>query len=269
MSYTVLDRTLICIEGEDNASFLQGLITQDVYKLSSLGFSLMLTPQGRFSYDFFIVKKNDAFILDCDALCGQDLYKKLQLYKLRSRVRVSILPGQVIASKEPLTSFKTTHDCFQDPRSSYLGWRYYMWEEGGVLNIQMDTPWDFRFHTMTLGLPQGVYDLNDKSIPLECYPESIQAISFEKGCYMGQELTARTKHTGLVRKRLFPGYILNAHAVQGAEIMCADKVIGKVQSVYKNLFLARLHTNDFYGAYRQNHRFYCNDVQVHLWCPVI
>ncbi|MBS0185587.1 MAG: folate-binding protein YgfZ [Proteobacteria bacterium] len=220
--FTQLHRSLIHITGPDRFSFFQGLITQDIEKLSSSQslYSLLLTPQGRFLYDFFLIpanSSNSSFFLEIDSLFVLDILKRLTLYKLRSNVSFEIQPNLCVFAywihKKPAQNTLHFEEMisYQDPRLEELGGRLISSLPKGQNFLHQqgfsETSFDvYQSHLLSLGIPSSPQDMiPEKSIPLECGMEELNALSWTKGCYMGQELTARTHHQGLVRKRLIPG----------------------------------------------------------------
>jgi len=228
--FTQLQRSLIHITGPDRFSFFQGLITQDIEKLSSSEslYSLLLTPQGRFLYDFFLIpanSSNSSFFLEIDSFSVSDILKRLTLYKLRSNVNFEIQPNLFVFAywipKEPNQNTRHFDDMisYQDPRLEELGGRLIsslskgqnFLQPKGYKETSLNT---YQSHLLSLGVPSSPKDMiPEKSIPLECGMEELNALSWTKGCYMGQELTARTHHQGLVRKRLIPGILKGTEKV--------------------------------------------------------
>jgi folate-binding protein YgfZ len=225
------NRGVLKISGKDRAAFLQGLITNDVNKITQEQgiYAALLSPQGKFQYDLFIVacqgmSGQDVWLMDCDRDRANMLLKRLSLYKLRSEVTIEnvsdhfavatswesygLSPSQVVLAK-PLDE-----GCgFTDPRLTELGARYILpvenmnifFESQGIILTSYE---NYDYHRIKLGIPDGNRDvLVDRGILLECGFDELNAIDWNKGCYMGQELTARTRYRGLVRKRLMPVHI--------------------------------------------------------------
>ncbi len=201
------NRALISLEGTDCIKFLQGIVTNDVISLveGSILYSLMLTPQGRFMYDFFIFRHQNKLYIDHESQFTQDLITKLKFYKLRADVTIEDLTNDYcIAALDD--NPVTCGDCvFRDPRSPKLGYRSY------IKSVDLDS--FAKANTHTKFYSQSLYNylipephkdmIQGRSFPLEYEMDSFSAISFTKGCYLGQELTARTKHRGVVRKKLY------------------------------------------------------------------
>lgn len=231
------NRGIIQIVGKDREIFLQGLITNDAQKIKFTQsiYTALLSPQGKFQYDFFISAIKDGtddsiWLLDCDLDRVDDLIKRMSIYKLRSEVTLENVTDKysVIASwgdnkKLPPSMAGETQQreggcAFFDPRLIEIGARMILptekmleqiaeLEKNNILTIAtMD---DYEYHRIKLGIPDGQRDIIvDKGILLECGFDELNAIDWEKGCYMGQELTARTRYRGLVRKRLVPVQII-------------------------------------------------------------
>lgn len=200
---------LLKIDGADAASFLQGLITNDIKKLTESNglYTAFLTPQGRYLFDFFITKHTNTLFLEVSKDRIPELLKRLTLYKLRSDVKLFDMSDQYgVFTLEFLQTLSKEFKIYEDPRHKSLNYRGY-----GPLDSfnSLDWQWlpyeEYEVKRLTLGIPEGIIDLiPEKSIPLECNLDELNAIDWQKGCYLGQELTSRTKHRGLVRKRLLP-----------------------------------------------------------------
>lgn len=201
------DRAMITLEGSECKNFLQGLITNDVNKLgeNTLLYSAMLNSQGRFLYDFFIFEDSSKLLLDCAKSKRSELIEKLKFYKLRSKVEIQennefeILYSQFYPKAEP--QFSKTNLIFLDPRSKDLGYRIYARSGHDIKTSNEKTLYDY--NRIKLSIVDGQYDLAyEKSFILEFGFDDLNAIDYDKGCYIGQELTARTHHTGQIRKKV-------------------------------------------------------------------
>lgn len=226
-------RAVLEISGEDKSAFLQGLITNDIHLVTTEKaiYATLLTPQGRYLFDFFIIEKGDSYLLDYEASRREELIKKLSLYKLRSRITLTPRPDFHVYAVwgEPLPG------SFSDPRLPELGNRF-------LGNIQDNTSVeDYDLHRIKLGVPEGGCELTpEKSIILEFGLDELNAISWTKGCYVGQELTARTKHMGELRKRLFPVEILGETHLLGTEVLQGEESVGVLLTHQKSFGLALL-----------------------------
>lgn len=221
------DRALIEIEGQDRKKFLQGLITNDINKVNGnkLIYSAMLNANGRFLYDFFIFEKEDTLFLDClDTRCDE-IIQKLNLYKLRSQVKIS-----------KNNSLQVIHNLnngqFIDPRHPKLGFRSYQTD---IANCNDSSA--YHAQRISLKIAESEYDLTyDKSFILEFGFDHLNAIDYQKGCYVGQELTARTHYRGQIRKKIFAITIEdfnnknNLESLKNSKITCQGKNLGIILS---------------------------------------
>ena len=198
------NRSLLEITGNDAFNFLQGMLTNDISSGSahSIVYSLMLNPQGRFLYDFFIMHAEKAIYLDHNSAFTKEIIEKLNFYKMRSDVHIVDLAG--VYSVLFLENLEGPM-IFQDPRSDKLGKRAYInnahLEEFIATLIENRSMYlDIIFKHL---VPEPHQDMiQGKSFPLEYGMDIFHSISFNKGCYIGQETTARIKHSGVIRKKL-------------------------------------------------------------------
>lgn len=199
------DRAILEISGPERKKFLQGLVTNDVEKASAtnLIYTAMLNAQGRFLYDFFIFDNDEKLVLDCLAARRDEILKKLNFYKLRSQVEIK--------KNDELKVF-SSHESkgFSDPRNQKLGFRFYGNEVGDNSN-------EYHFKRISLKIPESENDLTyEKSFILEFGFDELNAIDYNKGCYVGQELTARTHYRGEIRKKIFHIVLAQFEKVGGA-----------------------------------------------------
>ncbi|XP_040026532.2 iron-sulfur cluster assembly factor IBA57, mitochondrial [Gasterosteus aculeatus] len=229
--YQLPHRTVLRVRGEDTRPFLQGIITNDVELLEEPGlaalYSHMLNVQGRTLYDVMLYSLKEAgggqgVFLECDSTIKDSILKHLKIYKLRRKVTIDPCPELSVwavlskqknagqeASKPELSSPDQALVWDADPRTQEMGWRLVLESQVDPLDIiascQKGDTAEYHRHRYSIGLPEGVRDLPPGvALPLESNLVYMQGISFSKGCYIGQELTARTHHTGVVRKRLMP-----------------------------------------------------------------
>ena len=244
------DRGLIAIEGPDAKDFLQNIISNDVGKVSESNsiFSGIFTPQGKYLYEFFIIKNNEGFLLDCDNTFREELIKHLSKYKLRSKVEIKDLSSSYVigvtseekfkeiqnetGSKEKTMSYRES-PFFLDTRSSKLGARILSSLEKlhltiKKLNLKIVDKSNYLKTAHVEGIPiQGIKNLQDSLFSLESNFEELNAIDFKKGCYVGQENTARMKLKNKVRRKLIP-IVSKNHLKILDEVKFNDKVVGKV-----------------------------------------
>ncbi len=240
------NRATINICGLEAKSFLQGLITNDINKIDSgeAIYSFMLSAQGRFLYDFFIISYNGAIILDCAFEYVDEIIKKLSFYKLRAKVEIkkSDLAVAAIIGDKPENDNQNIA-CFLDPRNSKMGYRLIGLESDLSTIIQDRESFDFyNYHRLNLKLVDDSDLLHDKSLILEYGFDDFNAIDYKKGCYVGQEVTARTHYRGLVRKKIFLVEILGATEIaKETSIFNGEIEIGKIlSSVFFNQKLIAL-----------------------------
>ncbi len=249
--YILDDRAILYINGEDAKEFLQNLISNDINKVNDLNscFSSLLTPQGKFLYEFIIVKHNSGYILDCEKPQAEELFKQLSLYKLRSKVEILNLSNEFVVaafSHEKFLTFDEAKDqpgytikyredpIFLDPRNKDLGARLIINLEKLYLSLKKlglhDTNLkEYYSLSHSLGIvPKDLNKLKDKLFGIECNFEELNGIDFKKGCYVGQENTARIKLKNKLSKRLFPINVINGKLHEGESIYSNEVEIGKV-----------------------------------------
>lgn len=192
---TLQNRGLIHIEGNDRYDFLQGLITNDIEKLESgkLLYACLLSPQGKFLHDFFISEGQEFLLLDCEGgERAQDLYERLNKYRLRSDVQISV------ENNIPVYGVINAEIGIKDPRHEDMGYRSF--DKPNIAEEPLET-WDT--HRIKLCIPDGSRDLiPEKSTMDEGRMDQLNAVDYDKGCYVGQELTARMHYRGLGKKNL-------------------------------------------------------------------
>ena len=249
--YILDDRAILYINGEDAKEFLQNLISNDINKVSDVNscFSSLLTPQGKFLYEFIIVKHKSGYLLDCEKPQAEELFKQLSLYKLRSKVEILNLSNEFVVaafSHEKFLSFDEAKDqpgytikyredpIFLDPRNKDLGARLIINLEKLYLSLKKLDLHDANLKeyyslSHSLGIvPKDLNKLKDKLFGIECNFEELNGIDFKKGCYVGQENTARIKLKNKLSKRLFPINVINGKLHEGESIYNNEIEIGKV-----------------------------------------
>ena len=236
-------RGIISLKGVDALSLLQGLVTNDMDLLKEESvpglFTAWLSPQGRFWYDFFIINaRGDEFFLTPEKAHIPEFLKKLQLYKLRKSVMIDDQSDHYQLVSSLNGNPKDIEGLWiEDPRTPRMGWIGVVSKETraeGDLNLY-DT------HRILQGVPDGSQDLEvDKAIILENNYDDFHGISWNKGCYMGQELMARTHHRGLVRKRLTSVHLKGSPQPFGTPLFQEGEKVGAVKSSVHDLALALL-----------------------------
>ena len=262
-SFALLDdRGVLAVSGPDRRPFLQGLVSNDVDKVcpTASRYAALLTAQGKYLHDFMMVEAGESIWLDAEAARLGDLKRRLSMYRLRARVSLDErsdlavaaifgageaailgLPSEPGAAR-PLGSGVV----FIDPRLASLGARAILPREkaravladAGIAEAGFDIYDRLR---LSLGIPDGSRDLVlEKSILLESGFDELNGVDWQKGCYIGQELTARTRYRGLVKKRLTPVRIEGPAPPSGAAVTADGREIGEMRSSRGGLGLALL-----------------------------
>ena len=236
------DRGVLRLSGADVRDFLQGLVTANVEGVASgkAVYAALLTPQGKFLFDFFIVEDSEGrFLLDCEGSRADALVRRLTMYKLRAKVEIENLSAShaVLALWGGAPAAAPEGGAiFADPRLAALGFRAILprSEAGGFIaaaGASEATPEDWHRHRLSLGVGDATQDFEpEKSFPLELNFDELHAIDFKKGCYVGQEVTSRTKRRGSVRKRLMPCAIEGPLPAPGTPVMAGSRQAGTVYS---------------------------------------
>jgi tRNA-modifying protein YgfZ len=221
-------RSILQITGNDALPFLQGLVTNDVLVLKDPGivYAALLSPQGKYLADFFVVNTGDALLVDIAEPLAATTLRRLTMYKLRADVQITPVDMPVARGLGPLPD-----GAFTDPRTDAMGWRHY----GATGDIG---GWDaLRVAHM---VPEAGRELiPDDSYILEMGFERLHGVDFRKGCYVGQEVTARMKHKTELRKGLARVRVEGA-AAEGAEITADGKVVGTLHTIAGDRALAYL-----------------------------
>jgi folate-binding protein YgfZ len=255
------DRGILAVGGPDRRSFLQGLVSNDVEKVAAdrAVYAAFLTAQGKYLHDFIMVEVGEEIWLDAEAARLADLKRRLSIYRLRAKVEIAERPELAVAAvfsdgapaalglPPAAGNARPDGDCVRlvDPRLAEIGGRLIADRaELGRLRADFE-PGDFAAydrHRLALGIPDGSRDLvPEKTILLEAGFDELNGIDWQKGCYIGQELTARTKYRGLIKKRLFPVHIEGATPAPGTMVVTADgKDAGEMRSSRDRLGLALL-----------------------------
>ncbi|KAA9008044.1 CAF17-like 4Fe-4S cluster assembly/insertion protein YgfZ [Histidinibacterium aquaticum] len=225
------DRTIIALTGDDRTAFLENLVTNKVPAPGEgLRYSALLTPQGKYIADFLMLAEADRLLLDAPSVVAPQLAQKLSMYKLRKDVAVEEADLQVRRGKGPLPD-----GALVDPRHPELGWRLYG-SDGG----DDGTDWDaLRVEHM---IPEAGIELTPDSYILELGFERLNGVDFRKGCYVGQEVTARMKHKTELKKGL-ARVRLDGEAASGTEITSGGKPAGTLHTVSGDRALAWLRYN--------------------------
>ena len=243
-------RGVVLISGYDAKDFLQNVITNDIKKVKENNsiFSAILTPQGKYLIEFFVIYHEKGYILDCCANSKNELIENLSKYKLRSKVEIKDLSDEFVIGIINTERFKELQEetnssgntilyrettFFSDPRNKKLGARILsnlekIYLTVKKLNLKITESNEFYSHAYKLGIPEvGLNNLKNKLFGLEANFEELQAIDFKKGCFVGQENTARMKLKNKLRKKLV-AIKTEAKLKIGSELKFKNQTIGKV-----------------------------------------
>jgi len=279
------DQGLISVEGSDAKDFLQNIISNDIEKVSESCsiFSGIFTAQGKYLFEFFIIKNNESYFLDCDGTFKEELIKHLSKYKLRSKIEIKDLSSSYVigvtseekfkdiqnelASKEKTLLYRES-PYFLDARSPKLGARILSSLEKlhltiKKLNLKIVDKSNYLKDAHVKGIPiQGIKNLQDNLFGLESNFEELNAIDFKKGCYVGQENTARMKLKNKVRRKLIPIIAKNTLKILD-EIKFKEQIVGKVliDGTYP-FALIKLFDPNFSEFYKKNLKVKDTDVQI-------
>jgi len=225
-------RGVLEIGGADRAAFLQGLITNDVEKIGENRaiYAALLTAQGRFLHDFFLVSSGDSWLLDGEAARNPDLMRRLLIYRLRAAVTVAPRPDLAVCAIFGGDPPSGLAGCFPDPRNAALGWRAIVSRETAAALANIDEA-DYDRLRLSLGIPDGSRDLvPERSLLMESGFDALNGIDWNKGCYIGQELTARMKYRALVKKQLTPVSVSGPLPAPGTAIIAGADEVGEMRS---------------------------------------
>ncbi len=249
--YILEDRSILYVNGENVSEFLQNLISNDIFKVTETNscFASLLTAQGKYLYDFIIIKHKSGYFLDCEKKNIEGLLEQLNLYKLRSKVEILNLSNEFVVasiSKEKFLELSGSKDkaghtvnfnhdpIFLDPRTSELGARLIINLEKLYLSLKKlklksSNIDEYYQHSHNLGIPpKETQQLQNKIFGIECNFDKLNGIDFKKGCYVGQENTARINLKDKLNKRLFAINVVEGTFNDGDTITFEKKEIGKI-----------------------------------------
>ncbi len=244
------NRGLISITGEDSKEYLQNIITNDINKVSKSSsiFAALFSPQGKYLFDFFVIKNDEGYLLDCDGDSVKDLANNLSKYKIRSKVEIKDLSSNYVVGIMNIENFKIIQKelgkevstfkyrespIFIDPRDNDLGARIIsplekLYLTIKKLNLKIVGNKSYVEKAFLKGIPvEGLINLKEKLFGLEINFEKLNAIDFKKGCYVGQENTARMKLKNKIRRQLM-SIKSEKNLKIGDEIKFNDSVVGRI-----------------------------------------
>ena len=285
--YILDDRAILYINGSDAKDFLQNLISNDINKVTenSSCFASLFTPQGKFLYEFMVVKHKSGYFIDCEKSQSEEIFKQLNLYKIRSKVEILNLSNEFVVAcfgYEKYLSIEGSKDILGftlkyredpillDPRNKNLGGRliinleklYLSLKKLELKNSKIENYYN---QSYKLGIvPKNLNKLKNKLFGIECNYEELNAIDFKKGCYVGQENTARIKLKNKLSKRLLPIELINGKLMEGEPIFFDDIEIGKVliDEEYPFALIKFLDKN-----FDKNQTFKCKDGLIKIFIP--
>ena len=249
--YILEDRGILYINGADAKEFLQNMISNDINRVNEDNscFASLLSPQGKFLFAFIVVKHKSGYFIDCEKPQVEELFKQLSIYKLRSKVEIINLSNEFVVAafnRDKFLKFEEAKDIpgntikyredyiLLDPRNKDLGARLIINLEKLYLSLKKleleDSPVSEYYQlSHELGIAQkNMNKLQNKLFGIECNFEELNGIDFQKGCYVGQENTARIKLKNKLSKRLLPIKLISGKLIEGASIYTNDIEIGKV-----------------------------------------
>ena len=236
----------LSIEGEDSNEFLQNLITNDINKCSedNIVYTCLLSPQGKFLSDFFIFKKDEKYLIETHSFFYEKLLKKLNLYKLRSKVHINEVNN--LHSYSVFGDIQKDQDTFIfniDPRNKNIGLKLIHLKKNPEIFDSLNEINEEKYHQILIQntVPLSHYDLEEnKSLLLENNFENLNSISWDKGCYVGQEITARMKYRALLKKKIYSLEIKEGSPLIGQVIKDDENEFGKIISIKNDSVLAML-----------------------------
>jgi len=268
------NRAVLLGEGEDLYPFLQGLLTNDIYQLKSRPaiYTALLSAQGKFMFDFFLFKHGEKIFIDCPAESKEQLKMLFDRYKMRAKVNIQDVSDTygvyTIHDRESLDPIENDESALVsiDPRYEGLGWRAILKTRAVPPESDLN---EYDHLRLSLGIPEAGKDMiPEKAIPLECGLDQLNAISWDKGCYLGQELTARVYYRGELRKRFLPVKILGSMPTsEHPEVKKGDQAVGTLYSRNKDIGIARLRMDEIKEALEGTQPLSCESAELIPYKP--
>jgi folate-binding protein YgfZ len=226
------NRSVLRVNGGEARGFLQGLVTHDILHVAEgdAVFAALLTPQGKILFDFFLAPRGDGFLIDCDAATAPALLKRLTLYRLRAKITLAAEPELAVAVgdlRDPVVAF-------DDPRHPALPRR--------AIVRRADMPaadHEYDAARLALGIPEFGKDFaSDEVFLLDVNYDALNAVSYKKGCFVGQEVTSRMKRKGEIRKRTLIARFDGPAPAKGAGVTAGENAVGLTLSGGDSVALA-------------------------------
>ncbi len=225
------DRVVLRVTGEDASSFLEGLITSSIVNLQAgeAGYGALLMPQGKIICDMIVLKRDDGFLLDVPAQADESLFKRLKMFRLKSKVDIELADN--------LHVYVNVEDGFADPRSPDMPKR--------IITTQMD--WELaserHYHLKRIQacVPEQGYDFGENEVfPSDINMDLLNGVNFKKGCFVGQEVVSRMKRRGTTRRRTLAFRFEQGAPAPASALMANDVQVGEISSVQDEYALARV-----------------------------
>ena len=252
------------ISGKDSKSFIQNLITNDIEKCNdgSIIYSCLLTPQGKFLADFFIFNINENYIFETNDKFYRNLLGRLKIYKLRSDIEIKEINNLNSYSLFNIDYEGDYNVYLNDPRNINLGKKLITNKKILIEKERLKEINETEYHEILINhiTPYSPFDiLENKSLLLENNFDNLNAIDWDKGCYVGQEITARMKYRGLLKKKLYALKIKNGDVLEGDELIVDNKKIGTIVSKANSNIFAALNINFVNEIKNKNQNLVIND----------
>ncbi len=268
------NRAVISLTGDDTIDFLQGLISNDARPLANGNsiYAALLSPQGKFLHDFFLIPWCDKILIDVSTERAGDLLARLKIYRLRSKVEIAIDESLCVATfwngiiEE---AEQRNSKIYIDPRLPEIGYRAIGTKDSINDFIQKNScklvmEEEYERFRLSLSAPDTRDMIVEKSLLMECGFEELHGVDFSKGCYVGQEVTARSKFRGQVRKSFYKVQADTALPTIGTSIMAGDKSIGELRTSLGDTGIALIHNDEYEVAKNANVDFLCGGIKIRL-----
>lgn len=252
------NRSVLRISGDDARLFLQGLVTQDVSNVrqGEAVFTALLTPQGKILFDFFLIPADDGLFIDCDAGAAPALLKKLNLYKLRAKVTLG-------AESRLAVGIGDHPGAYADPRHEQMPSRAIV-----MVGAAPSADEDYDALRQSIGIPEFGRDfVGEEVFLLDVNYDALNAVSYKKGCFIGQEVTSRMKRKGEIRKRTLIARFVGAAPPKGADIMAGENSIGEIMSGREGCALALVRLDRLKAAEDEAHTLTVEGREVRISFP--
>jgi len=271
-------RALIRVSGEEAEAFLRGLLSNDVTDLGGgARYAALLSPQGKIVFDLILIAEGGAFHLDCEASRANELIAKLKLYRLRAKVEIERDNSRAVFARymPPFSEIEIAGKdvlTLSDPRTPHLGLRLIgapdqIHAKLRASGLPEKSEADYVAHRRAEGVPEGASELGaEKLFLLEANAEELHGVDFQKGCYVGQELTSRMKRKSELRKRLLPLHIAG-DALAGSPVTAGGDLLGQIVGGGGSIFFALLRLDRLAQARAAGAAIMAGDLPAHLHIP--